>query len=350
MPALTELSDLLRLERDGRRHTITTPEEWSAKAADIRRRMGPILGRGPDRVPPLDVEVHEETHEHGYVRRLVSYAVEPDERVRAYLLIPDDTRSPMPAMLCLHPTFAPGKREPVGLEGSPDKAYAHHLALRGYVCLAPDHVTAGERTAPGLEAYDTSAFYRKHPRWSAVGKATWDAARAVDLLVTLPEVDPTRIGVIGHSLGGHSSVFAAAFDVRLRACVSNCGLTTFAANPGRLAWSRDHWYVYLPALRPLFLAGLPAPFDFHEVVALIAPRAFLNISSLTDPSTPLSDSALQELALRVREVYRLFGAGDRFSAYFHELGHVFPPESRALAYGWLDRELKTQERQSGGAL
>jgi hypothetical protein len=333
------LTELLALEENGRSRRIASAAEWPEKVRDIRRRIDQVLGAGPNQAPPLDPMVHEETRCEGYVRRLVSYSVEPDERVRAFLLVPDGIAIPAPTMLCLHQTTPNGKKEPVGLAGSPDTAYAHHLAQRGYVCLAPDHVTAGERTVPGLEAYDTREFYRRHPGWSAVGKGIWDAARAVDHLVTLPEVDKERIGVIGHSLGGHSSIFAAAFDTRLKACVSNCGLTTFADNPQRTVWCRDRWYVYIASLRPRFLAGSPAPFDFHEMVSLIAPRAFLNISSLTDTATPLSARALQELAARVREVYQLLGAEDRFAVYFHDCGHTFPAESRALAYGWLDRQL-----------
>jgi len=341
----TYLTDLLRLESNGRSRIVTTPADWAEKVADIRRRMAPVLGRGAERVPPLAYEGHEEVRCEGYVRRLVSYAVEEDERVRAYLLVPDAGSTPTslarPAMVCLHQTVPEGKREPAGLGESDEKAYAHHLAQRGYVCLAPDHVAAGDRIAPELQAYDTSAFYRKHPGWSAVGKAIWDAARAVDLLVSLPEVRADRIGVIGHSLGGHGAIFAAAFDERIRACVSNCGLTTFADNPGRLAWARDGWYVYLPALRQRFLADLPAPFDLHEMVALIAPRPFLNISSLTDTGMSVSDRALVELATQALGVWRLLGAGEDFAAYFHDRGHSFPPESRALAYAWLDSHLMT---------
>lgn len=343
MSPTSVLSDLLTLERDGRSHLITTPEQWAEKALDIRRRIELVLGKGPERVPPLEPEVHEEVRCDGYIRKLVSYAVEQDERVRAYLLIPDGVSFPAPTMLCLHPTIAEGKMEPVGLAGSPDKAYAHHLAQRGYLTLAPDHLAAGERVSPGLEPYDTSAFYRKHPGWSAVGKGIWDAARALDFLLTLGEVDRKRIGVIGHSLGGHSSIFAAAFDGRIRACVSNCGLTTFADNPRRTEWCRDRWYVYLPALRPLFLAGLSGPFDMHEMVSLLAPRAFLNISSLTDSSTPLSARALQELAVRVRGLYDLLSAADRFAVFFHDFGHAFPAESRALAYAWLDRQMRSSD-------
>ena len=62
---------------------------------------------------------------------------------------------------------------------------------------------------------------------SGTMKGIWNHIRAVDLLESLPEVDPDRIGVIGHSLGGHNALFVAAFDQRIRAVVSSCGFNAF---------------------------------------------------------------------------------------------------------------------------
>jgi len=329
------LSDLLT--HAGR--PVASRNDWNTKAEDIRARILNVLGAFPAETPALEPEVLEEVREDGYVRRLVRYTSEPDERVPAYVLLPEGQKGPAPAALCLHQTIAEGKRETVGLLQDTHKAYALHLVRRGYVCIAPDHLAAGERITPGLDAYDTSAFYARHPHWSAVGKAIWDARRAVDFLTTLPEVDPARIGVIGHSLGGHGAVFAAAFDERLKACVSNCGVSTFSGSPNPLAWARDRWYVYFPALRPIFLENRRPPFDMHEFAALIAPRAFLTISSLTDESMPVNPYGLQEFAAQLSRLYQFVGAGGKFAWFYHDRGHSYPPESRALAYEWLDEML-----------
>jgi dienelactone hydrolase len=339
------LSNLLERTVGGTSQAISSPEAWPEKAKDIRERISRILGSFPDHIPTPAPEILEEIHEDGYVRRLVSYASESDERLPAYVLIPDRLEAPAPAMLCLHQTVAEGKKESVGLGEDKQKAYALHLVRRGYVCIAPDHLAAGERVAPGGDAYNTAAFYERHPGWSAVGKAIWDAQRAVDHLVSLPEVDPERVGVIGHSLGGHGAMFAAAFDERLKACVSNCGITTFAGNANRLAWARDQWYVYLPALRPFFLTNQRAPFDMHEFAALIAPRPFLTISSLTDTCMTVNADALQEFAGQVRNVYGLLGAREQFAWYYHDKGHSYPPEAQALAYAWLDGILRAPRKQ-----
>jgi hypothetical protein len=96
----------------------------------------------------------------------------------------------------------------------------------------------------------------------------------------------------------------------------------------------------MPRLRPIFLGGLPAPFDFHHLVALIAPRPFLNLTALNDDENFAATDAIADLGLCVTRVYRLLGAEDRFANYLHSSGHALPEEARALAYAWLDRWLR----------
>ena len=84
-----------------------------------------------------------------------------------------------------------------------------------------------------------------------VGERLDPILRAVDLLCSLPEVDPARIGVIGHSLGGHNAIFVALFDDRLKAVVSSCGFNDFRHYyKGNIAgWSHKG---YMPRLREVY--------------------------------------------------------------------------------------------------
>ncbi len=340
---MTYLVDLLRLQTPDGVIPVTTASEWEQRRAQIQAAFRSIVGEPPTQAPPLDPRVEDSHDEGDYVRHRVSYAVDEDERVPAWLLAPKGLTEPAPGILCPHQTTPLGKDEPAGLGGEPTYAYARDLARRGYVTLAPDHVSASERCTPGLRHYDTADLYRRYPNWSAVGKTIWDLRRGLDYLETLPEVRTDRLGMIGHSLGGHSTVFTAGADERVRCAVSSCGITIFAGDDRRLDWARDHWYQYLPRLRPIFLAGLPAPFDFHELAALIAPRPFLNLTALNDECFASTD-AVTELALQVNRVYRLLGAEECFSSYFHGNRHSFPAEARALAYAWLDRWLRPQDQ------
>jgi hypothetical protein len=246
---------------------------------------------------------------------------------------------PAPAILALHQTVASGKDEVVGLDGNPDFAYGHELAMRGFVVLAPDHLTAGERIYPGKESFDSGLFYVKHPDWSMVGKNIEDSIAGIDVLWAMDFVDRDRIGVIGHSHGGHNAIMAAALDERIQVAVSNCGLSVFSEEEERLEWSLEDGYIYIPKLRRYFLENAAPPFDLHEVAALIAPRPWLNISAYEDAAYG-NQEFLAEVGVQIFGVYQLLQQPSAFGFYMHGGDHSFPEPARALAYAWLAHWLR----------
>jgi len=319
---------------------VDTPDQWRRRKAALRSRFLDLIRdqHKPER-PPLDRVEHEAVEVDGvYVRKLISYNVEAEERAHAYLGIPRNPSGKLPAVVALHGTFAQGKDRAAGLVDNPDKAYLDHLCRRGYVVIAPDHFVAGHRI-PKMGAYDTTAFHEKHPEWTAVGKFTYEHSIAVDVLETLGAVDPKRIGAVGHSLGGHGTMFLAAYDDRIRAAAGNCSAAFFRHNDGVEHWSRDRWYVYFKHLRPGLLEGHLPPIDFHEIMALIAPRPFLDISALND-GHPLTQRQRALMLMKVMDVYELERAPENFSFYIHGAGHAVPHASRQLMYAWLDTHLK----------
>ncbi|MCE9531770.1 MAG: acetylxylan esterase, partial [Planctomycetes bacterium] len=233
-----------------------------------------------------------------------------------------------PAMLCLHQTTKIGKGEPAGVGGLPNLHYALELAERGYVTLAPDYPNFGD--------YQVDAYAKGYA--SATMKGIWNHMRAVDLLQSLPEVDGTRIGVIGHSLGGHNSLFVAAFDPRLKVVVPSCGFNSFPHYmKGNLTgWSHKG---YMPRIASDY-ARDPAkmPFDFTEILAALAPRAvFIN--------APISDSNFDVIGVRscvasALPVYRLLEAAENLEAAYPDAAHDFPPATRLQAYAFIDRHLR----------
>ena len=322
---------------------ITTADEWQQRKKLLRRRFLELLrdDRKPDK-PPLDLSTHESVViDDIYERRLVSYNVEADERAHAYLAIPLELQRPAPAVVALHGTYPHGKERAAGLEDNPDKAYLDHLVRRGYVVIAPDHFVAGHRIPPE-GPYETARFYQKHPEWTAVGKFTYEHSIAVDVLESLDEVDPQRIGALGHSLGGHGTIFLAAYDSRIKAAACNCGGRCFRHNPRVEQWSRDHWYIYFKPIRAGLLEGHLPPIDFHEIIALIAPRAFLDTSALND-GNPLTQRQRVLMNMKIMDVYELEDAPQNFAFYVHGRGHSVEYESRQLIYAWMDRHLKPQE-------
>jgi dienelactone hydrolase len=334
----------------GREHPVTTPVEWEKRRDHILANMQLIMGPLPDvsRKGQLDVRVNEEIRTSGYLRRKLSFAAEKGDRVPAYLLLPvasGGCRPPVakhPAVVCLHQTISIGKGEPVGLGGSPNLHYAAELAERGYVTLAPDYPSFGDYRydfkRAGAPQGRAGLGERPEHYQSGSLKAIWNNMRAVDLLQSLPEVDPERIGCIGHSLGGHNAMFTAAFDTRIKAVVSSCGFTSFPRYFGGnlKGWTSDR---YMPRIASLYDSKPEKmPFDFTEVVAALAPRAFLASAPLHDDNFEVS--GVRDVMAAAKPVYQLLGAGEKLAANYPDCRHDFPPQARKLAYEWLDRWLR----------
>jgi len=322
---------------------VKTRDDWEKHRAVLKQRyLELIRDQHKPAKAPLDIKVHEEVEIEGQYRRLyISYQVEADERAHAYLGIPVGLKGKAPAVVALHGTTAEGTKQTVAINGNPDKAFLDHLCRRGYVVIAPEHFVSGERI-PAKGSYDTSAFYEKHPEWTAVGKFNFEHSIAVDALLTRAEVDAANIGVMGHSLGGHGAYYLAAYDDRLKACVCNCGGSFLRHNPQVEAWARDRWYVYLKPIRPLLLKGQLPDIDTHEIIALIAPRAFMDVSALND-GIPLTQRQRALMLLKIADVYELIGKPENFAFFIHVRGHSVPHESRELIYGFLDTHLKPAE-------
>jgi dienelactone hydrolase len=317
-------------DAEGQETPITTPAEWAVRRAHILAHLQDVMGPlpGGERRVPLAVEVVETIDGPKYVRKKITYAAEPGDRVPAWLLIPKDLKGPAPGVLCLHQTTRIGKDEPVGLGPKPDLAYAKELAERGYVAIAPDYPNFGEyRVDPYALGYASASM-----------KGVWNHMRAVDLLATFPEVDPGRIGAIGHSLGGHNAIFVGLFDERIGVVVSSCGFNAFPHYYGGniAGWSHAG---YMPRLRSKYDLDLSkVPFDFPELIGALAPRALFANAPTADANFPMAGvTACLESAA---PVYRLLGHPERLRAVHPEAGHSFTPEGRAAAYRFLDDTLK----------
>lgn len=287
-----------------------------------------------------DEKIVDET----YRLRWISYQTEIDDRALAAVGIPLNITAPVAGVVALHGTTAQGLRQTVGLPGAPEKAYLDHLCRRGFAVVAPEHFVSGSRI-PSEGPYDTKRFYDKHPEWTAVGKFTYEHSIAVDILADLPEVDASRLGVMGHSLGGHGAYFLAAYDERLKAAVCNCGGSFFRHNPQMENWARDHWYIYFRHLRESLLRGEAPPIDMHEIIALIAPRAFLDVSAWNDPQGHVATQRQRALMLlKLGELYGLLEQPQNFSFYIHGKGHTVPPDSQELIYAFLKEHLAADQR------
>lgn len=351
------LVDLLRLH-GGR---VRTSEQWTVRRKQLKEQLSSIFGTAPDSKVPLDPKVIEEVSLGTYTRRKLVYHSGPADglpsyfgTVPAYLLIPKKLSGRAPAVVCPHQTTQLGMNEPAGLGGNPEMWTALELVKRGYVTFTYDALCFGARHDPKSGHYgDAMAFYRKHRGWSLMNKMVWDLSRGIDYLQTLDFIDSGRIGCVGSSHGGYTTLFSMAYDDRIKAGACNCGFDTFRYDGNTWRWSyatalmpRLGFYVTSPYINMNFYSGVPdsdvinTPVDLHEVVALIAPRPiFLSVSD-TDTVFPNSGWSAREAMLRLKPVYGLLGKEDRIATDFFSAGHSFPPWVASAAYDWLDRWLK----------
>jgi len=326
------LPDLLTLCEEDREVSILTSRQWPAKRRDILSRLESVLGEFPTATVPLEPQVVSQEDMGTYLLQKVRYQVEPDESCPAWLLLPKPLTHRQPAVLCCHQTVPPGKDEPAGvLAQRGGLALAKELVTRGYVCLAPDSITAGERVYPGAVPFDTAPFYARHPHWSALGKMLWDHQRALDFLCMLDAVDSDRLGVIGHSLGGENAIMLGAFDHRIKATAASCAYTPFAVDPTPERWCRASWFVYLPRLRGYVSEGRHPPFTWVEVLSLLAPRAFHYSYALGDECFPGGEAVAQDMT-KLGRLYDLLGCRQKFANHQDPGEHRYPRPAREAAY------------------
>ena len=338
--SVVQHGDLLSyVDEQGRVQPVQTRDEWNIKRGQIVDSMEAAMGPLPDRqnVPPMDIVYTDSLKTKQYVRYTIWFTVAQKERISAYLYVPlqHGTFEKRPAMLALHSTFAGGKEIVDGQSPLPNRAYAKEMAERGYVVIAPDYPSFG-----GLKDYDFKADRYQ----SATMKGIVDNMRCVDLLQARADVDPERIGVIGHSLGGHNAIFSGVFDRRLKVIVSSSGWTlmhdyfngdTAAArkNGGKLwPWAQER---YMPLIRTKYhLDADRVPFDFDEAIAALAPRAFFTNAPEYDAN--FNVAGVRKGIARVKKVYRFLGAEQNVQVRYPSAKHDFPPQVRGAAYHFVD--------------
>ena len=321
LPADTPQLSPLLVGEDGRE--ITSFASWQRQREKIKRWWLDFLKPfSVDRKGPPPLEVVAEDRPQGAVRQLLRYEVEPGLPVEAYLLKPAKLQPPVPGVVVLHPTVKESIRQPAGVEGKPEMAFGLRLARRGCVAICPRNFLWPETNRIATDE-TVKPFNARHPGSKGMAKMLFDAVVALDILAGLPEVDPKRLGAIGHSLGAKEALYLAALDERIRVTVSSeGGIGTRYSN-----WEAP-WYLGSDIRSPAFRH------EHHELLALVAPRPFLLLggdSADGDRSWPFIEAVLP--------VYRLYGSTPRVGLFNHRKGHNVPPEAEERIDQWFEAYL-----------
>lgn len=285
-----------------------------------------LLGILPDKAPPAPAVV-DEVDCGSYLRQTIEYAVEPDERIRAFLCLPHNRPGAVSAVYCAHQHAGNrllGKSEVVGLAGDPDQAYAKDLAERGIITLAPDAICFEDRCAD-RESPDYNHLHELHTRLvrgqTLLGKVLHDMSAGIDVLQQQPQVDSGRIGFIGHSYGGRLALFAPVFDRRIKVSVCNCGSTNYRDMPG--------------IQFDFVLPGILRHGDIEDVVRLIEPASVLILGGDQDKWS----IGVEDMVEYARpDFHQGVIEGEVFPG-----GHLFTPEMRERAYAFLFEHLNRED-------
>ncbi|MEQ2009011.1 MAG: dienelactone hydrolase family protein [Limisphaerales bacterium] len=320
-PAATQLRPLLADESE---KSITATDGWMKRRAAIRAEWTAFLGEFPKEKAPLKAEVLSTETLPEFTRQLVKYQVEGGVFTDAYVLTPRNATGKLPAVVVFHQTVKTQARQAAGVDASnPELMHGVQLVKRGYVVICPRCFIFTD--GAGYSDW-VKRMQQRHPTWTGMARMTWDGIRAADYLESLPLVDRSRIGCLGHSLGAKEVLYAAAFDERFKVAVfSEGGIGLAFSN-----WDAP-WYLGPRIKQPGFTR------EHHELIAFIAPRPFLLLAG--DSADSDKSAAFIEAA---RPVYELLGAKGNVRLLNHRQGHRYPAEAQTAAEELLDRHLKTK--------
>ncbi|MEO6133610.1 MAG: alpha/beta fold hydrolase, partial [Ginsengibacter sp.] len=205
------------------------------------------------------------------------------------------------------------------------------LVSKGFIVFSYDMIGFGNRIEEG------SLFYQHYPRWSLMGKCVADLQGALDAISNLNFVDKSRITVAGYSLGATVALYTAALDKRISAIVSVCGFTPMRLDTPNKGTEGIKGYSHLKGMLPRlgFFVGYEdrIPFDFHEIMASIAPRPFLVIAPTMDKNASLID--VQKSVMESKKIYQLNGKPENIQIYSPNDYNRFSKEMQDETVRWI---------------
>jgi dienelactone hydrolase len=326
--------------------TDLTARDWEKKRPELRRQFLDMMGLWP--LPPrgdLHATVTGKVDAGAFTIEKLHFQSVPGLYVTANLYVPKDLKSPAPAVLyvCGHANTVVDK-----VSFGSKANYQHHpawFAEHGYVSLILDTLQLGE--IEGIHHGTHPRFNHNFWWWQTVGYTPagvecWNAMRALDYLETRKEVDPKRLGVTGRSGGGATSWWLAAADDRVQCVVPVAGIADLQAHVVEGVAPRYKDGVISGHCDCMYFVNTYR-WDFPQVAALCAPRPLLLGNSDADDIFPAP--GYRRLAEKVRKVYELYGAGDKFAVLETAGPHKDTPELRLGAYRWFERWLKHGGKQ-----
>jgi dienelactone hydrolase len=296
--------------------------EWQGQ---LRAKLTELLGGFPTQAQPLRPVTLETREFPRYRREKLIFDSRDGMSVLAYILIPSEARTPVPAVVCV-PGHGRGVDDIVGIDDKgrdrTDKdGYQHDFAIQiaeaGMAAVAIEPIGFGcrrdasnRKRGLGRSACQPLAGTALLLGQTMIGWRVYDVMRTIDLIGSRPELDANRIGCVGISGGGTCTLFSAALEPRIKAAMVSGYLNTFRDSIGSISHCMDN---YVP--------GILNWAEMYDVAGLIAPRPLFVESGRKDDIFPVESSV--ESFRKVRAIYDVFGAGDYARQEVFDRDHSF---------------------------
>ena len=313
-------------------------EEWEARAGQLRGQILAAAGLLP--MPPkgpLNAQIFGRLDRGSYTIEKVYFESLPGFYVTGNLYRPKEPKGKVPAVLCPHGHWNYGRLENSHLNSTSGRAA--NFAMQGYVAFSYDMVGYGDIGPVSHRfAYGHREGNDRESLWSInlLGVQLWNSVRAIDLLLSLPEVDGQQISVTGESGGGTQTFLITAIDERIKAA-GPVNMISYVMQGGSLCENA-------PNLR--------IDTENVEIGALAAPRPLIMVSATGDWTR---NTWIEEYPT-IRSIYRLFNADDRLTTIQINAPHNYNKDSREAVYTWFAKwflgrsELTTLAERNWGAL
>ena len=320
------------------RASLQTKADAERYVADVRRKIALCFGPFPEKTP-LNAKVTGKVERDTYTIENVIFESRPGFLVTANLYVPKGTKFPCPGVVgsCGHSTN--------GKAAEAYQSFCQGLARMGYVVLIFDPIGQGERLQY------THVDEKKRPR-PGVGEhlhggnqqflvgeflgswRAWDGIRALDYLLSRPEVDPKHVGITGNSGGGTMTTWLCGVESRWTMAAPACFVTTFRRNlenelpadteqcpPKALALNLDH-ADFLAAMAPKPIVILAKEKDFFDA------------------------RGAEEAYKRLKRLYWLLGKEDNIKLHIGPTAHGYSQENREAMYEWFNGVTKISDAKT----
>jgi len=292
-----------------------TKQAWQSKGDSIRKQILVANGLWPmPEKTPLNAKRFGRLDRDGYSIEKVYFESYPGFYCTGNLYLPRDRKPPYPAMLCLHGHWKEGR-----LADEKDGSVVARgitFARQGYVVFSPDMVGYNDSKQVRHKGNEFAA-----PLWglSLMGLQTWNNIRGIDFLLTVEGVDPKRVGCTGASGGGTQTFILAAIEDRVKCAVPVCMVSEYFQGGCECENA--------PLLR-LDTTNI-------EIAASAAPRPYM----ITGATGDWTKNIMRVQGPAIREIYKLFGAEDKFNFVIVDAPHNYNKETREHVYRWMGKWL-----------